>query len=109
MMFGFNNTMDYEICGDGVKRKILTYSNKTMMVEVTFEKDAVGAIHTHSHEQISYIAKGSFEFNLDGQKKVVHTGDSILIPSDLPHGVIALEDDSIIVDVFTPPREDFLK
>ncbi|MEG0325118.1 MAG: cupin domain-containing protein [Cellulosilyticaceae bacterium] len=107
-MFGFNEQIEPEVCGEGVTRKILTHNEELMMVEVTFEKGAVGAEHTHIHRQISYIVKGSFEFNLDGDKRVVKKGDSILISGDVNHGVMALED-AVIVDVFTPMREDFLK
>lgn len=107
-MFGFNQEITEEVCGEGTTRKILNYSANVMMVEVSFEKDSVGAIHKHPHEQISYIAKGRFEFNLQGDKRVVKQGDSIYIPGDVEHGVWALEE-AIIVDVFTPMREDFLK
>lgn len=107
-MFGFNEAIAPEVCGEGTTRKILTYNEDLMMVEVTFEKGAIGAEHTHPHQQISYIAKGSFEFNLGGDKKIIKEGDSVLIPGDVNHGVVALED-SIIVDVFTPMRKDFLK
>ncbi|MDF2613414.1 MAG: Cupin 2 conserved barrel domain protein [Clostridia bacterium] len=107
-MFGFNEKITPEVCAEGVTRKILTHDENLMMVEVSFEKGAVGAIHAHIHEQISYIAKGSFVFDLNGDKRVVKEGDSIYIASNLLHGVEALEE-SIIVDVFTPRREDFLK
>lgn len=107
-MFGINDQIGLEVCGEGTTRKILTYNQDLMMVEVTFEKGAIGAEHTHMHQQISYIAKGSFEFNLDGDKRILKQGDSVLIPSGVNHGVVALEE-SIIVDVFTPMREDFIK
>lgn len=108
IMFGISKEIQPEACGEGVTRKILTYDKDMMMVEVCFEKGAVGTLHTHPHKQISYIAKGSFEFTLDGEKKIIKQGDSVYIQSDLEHGVVALED-AIIVDVFNPMREDFLK
>lgn len=107
-MFGFNEQVQPEVCGEGATRKILNYNKDLMMVEVSFEKGAIGAEHTHPHQQICYIAKGSFEFNLDGDKKIVKQGDSILVPGDVKHGLVALED-AIIVDIFTPMREDFIK
>lgn len=79
-----------------------------MMVEVTFKKGAEGEVHSHLHEQVSYVSSGSFEFNLDGDRQIVKRGDSIYIPSNTPHGAFAIEDESIIIDVFTPQREDFL-
>jgi len=80
-----------------------------MMVEVTFKKGAIGELHSHPHEQVSYIANGSFEFNINENKQIIKKGDSIYIPSNEPHSALALEEGSIIVDIFTPQREDFLK
>jgi quercetin dioxygenase-like cupin family protein len=107
-MFSFGNQVDSVVADEGVKRKLLSHGGGLMMTEVTFKKDAVGKIHSHPHEQVSYIVQGSFEFNLNGETKRVGVGDSIYIPSNTLHGVTALEENSIILDVFTPRREDFL-
>ena len=65
-------------------------------------------MHAHEgHEQVSYIVKGSFEVVVGEERKVVTAGDSFYAGINVPHGVVALED-SIILDVFTPLREDFL-
>nr|MBK5236114.1 cupin domain-containing protein [Clostridium sp.] len=94
--------------GKGVSRKVLSHVSNMMMVEVNFIKGAVGEIHEHVNEQISYIIKGSFELTVGGKKELVKAGDTFYIkPSEL-HGVLALED-STILDVFTPQRDDFLK
>ena len=106
-MVAFNKDVPSTPCEDGVSRKILGMGGSLMMVEVMFETGGVGSVHTHVHEQVSYIAKGSFEFSLNGETRVVSAGDSIYVPSGAPHGTKALED-SIIVDVFSPMREDFL-
>ncbi|MDR6121474.1 quercetin dioxygenase-like cupin family protein [Bacillus sp. SLBN-46] len=108
-MFTYGEQVDAVATEEGVTRKLLSQGGSLMMTEVTFRKDAVGSIHSHPHEQISYIIQGSFEFNLGGEIQQVAKGDSIYIPSDMLHGVRALEEDSIILDVFTPQREDFLK
>ena len=103
-----NNSIEREELGGGLKRKILASGGNMMMVKVYFEKGGIGAVHTHPHEQNSYIDKGSFEFEIEGKKEVVKAGDSIYLKPNQPHGVKALEE-SIIIDVFTPQREDFLK
>lgn len=108
-MFVFGEKIKAVPTEEGVKRKLLGYGGTLMMTEVTFEKDAVGSIHSHPHEQVSYITRGSFEFNLDGEVQIVRQGDSIYIPSGIRHGVKALEENSTILDVFTPQREDFLQ
>jgi quercetin dioxygenase-like cupin family protein len=92
----------------GVQRRILASDGSLMTVEVRFKKGAVGAVHSHPHEQISYIVSGSFACNLDGDRKALRAGDTYYVRPNLPHGVEALED-SVILDVFTPQREDFLK
>lgn len=93
----------------GAGRKLLARGGNMMMTEVTFQKDAIGEMHSHNHEQISYIVQGSFDFTLDGITERVEKGDSIYIPSNTLHGVKALENESIILDIFTPLREDFLR
>jgi len=91
-----------------VSRKILGYSNSLMIVEVYFKKGGIGEVHSHErHEQLSYVVKGSFEVKVGDQKSVLKSGDSFYAGKNVEHGVIAKED-SIIVDVFTPIREDFL-
>ena len=94
--------------GPGVSRKILASGGKLMAVEVSFQKGAVGAVHSHPHEQVSYVLKGSFEFDLEGQKAVIRAGDTYYVSPGLNHGVVALED-GMLLDIFTPQREDFLK
>ena len=94
--------------GPGVTRKILATMGSLMSVEVRFEKGAIGTVHTHPHEQVSYVVHGSFEFELDGKKTMIKAGDTYYVKPGVPHGVVALED-STILDIFTPQREDFLK
>lgn len=103
-----NKSVELEDLGGGLKRKILARGGNLMMVEVCFEKGGIGAVHAHPHEQISYIARGSFEFEINGKKDVVAAGDTVYVESNTPHGVKALED-SLIIDIFTPQREDFLR
>jgi len=81
-----------------------------MLVEFRFQKGGVGAPHKHEeHEQVGYIVKGSFELSVDGRTQVVYAGDTYYADRNVVHGVVAIEDDSVIIDAFTPPRSDFLK
>lgn len=77
-MFGFNEKIPSTPCGKGTTRKILNYKNDLMIVEVSFETGGVGDVHTHPHQQISYVAKGSFAFELDGEVQIIKQGDSVL-------------------------------
>ncbi len=94
-------------CEPGVTRKVLCHSEELLMAEVSFQKGARGNLHSHPHRQITYVVKGTFEFTIDGEVTVVGQGDGVYLPGDSMHGVLALEE-GILVDVFTPTREDFL-
>ncbi|MCR5671274.1 MAG: cupin domain-containing protein [Butyrivibrio sp.] len=93
--------------GNGVTRRVLAYSKDLMCVENTFEKGAVGALHHHPHTQITYIVSGKFEFEIDGVKKVVQPGDTMLKMNDVVHGCVCLEAGKLL-DIFNPMREDFV-
>ena len=97
-----------EPAGEGVTRKILARGGGLMSVEVRFEEGAVGAVHTHPHEQISYVTEGRFEYTIDGEAFIIERGDSCYVAPNKPHGVKALTA-GVLLDIFTPQREDFLK
>lgn len=107
-MFVFNKDITAKACEPGVKRKILSYTEELMMCEISFEKGATGYTHSHPHLQITYVVKGSFEFTIDGETKIVNAGDSLFMPSESVHGVVALEE-GMLVDVFNPMRKEFLE
>jgi len=92
----------------GVTRRIMAYLPEMMMVEVAFEKDAIGAQHSHPHIQASYVAQGCFEVTIDGRTETLYQGGSFIVPPNLVHGVKALEKGRLI-DTFTPHRAEFLR
>ena len=92
--------------GAGVTRRILAYNDGLMCVENTFETGAVGALH--SHPQITYVVSGKFTFTIDGVTKTVTPGDTMLKTDGVVHGCTCLEA-GILLDIFTPMREDFVK
>jgi quercetin dioxygenase-like cupin family protein len=99
---------NWETVGPGVKRKILGFDGELMLVCVRFDTGAVGSLHHHPHRQVTYVAAGRFEVEIDGVRKTLQTGDSFFVAPDLVHGAVALEQ-GVLVDVFTPARQDFLK
>jgi len=78
-----------------------------MLVSVRFEKGSIGPVHQHPHRQVSFVVAGRFEVQIGTATRVLSAGDCFIVPPDVPHGAVALEDGAL-VDVFTPPREDFL-
>lgn len=93
--------------GGGITRRILAHSGNMMIVEAAFRKGAVGTAHRHPHEQVSYILSGSFQYTMEGEVYELRQGDTYYVPPEALHGAVALED-SVILDIFTPQREDFL-
>lgn len=92
---------------DGVTRKNLAYSENLMACELHFKKGAVGALHSHPHEQITYVVSGKFEFAIGDKKVIISAGDSTYKQPDIVHGAVCLED-GVLLDIFTPARKDFL-
>ena len=96
-----------EPAGPGVTRRILAYNKGLMCVENTFEKGAVGALHSHPHTQITYVVSGRFRFTIDGEIREVTAGDTMLKTDSVIHGCEALEP-GILLDIFTPMLENFV-
>ena len=102
-----NNDIDWEEVAPGMKRKIMSYDERLMLVKVSFEKGAVGTLHQHYHTQITHIESGVFEVEVSGEKKVLKAGDAFYIPPHAIHGAVCLEA-GVLIDVFSPMREDFV-
>lgn len=92
---------------DGSIRRVILDLPELMLVEFTFEKGGVGALHSHPHLQTSYVAEGVFEVTIDGETQTIGKGGAYIVPSGLVHGVKALEAGKL-VDSFSPRRDDFL-
>lgn len=108
-MYTENSKIEVTELGGGVVRKVLSYSENLMSVELRFEKGAIGAKHSHPHEQIGYLISGSLLYCEDGREdKVLAAGDTYYVAPDVEHGVTALED-TMLLDIFTPMRKDFVK
>lgn len=107
--FFFFDDTPWDELGGGVRRKIVAWTDDLMAVYVHFDRGAVGTPHFHEiHNQIGYVAAGSFEVTIGDEKRVLKAGDAYLAAKTVTHGVIALEDGSVLVDAFSPKRDDFL-
>ena len=93
--------------GENVIRRVLAYNEGLMCVENTFEKGAVGKLHSHPHTQITYVVSGVFSFTIDGEERIVRAGDTMLKEDGVVHGCTCLEA-GILLDIFTPMRKDFV-
>jgi quercetin dioxygenase-like cupin family protein len=92
-----------------LERRLITGTNM-MIAHVYLEKGCIVPKHSHHNEQITYVLEGALKFLLgedQQQEVVVRAGEVLTIPPDLPHQAEALED-TLDVDIFNPPREDWL-
>jgi quercetin dioxygenase-like cupin family protein len=78
-----------------------------MLARVLLKKGCIVPLHSHHNEQLTYIVEGALKFYIDGKEITVHAGEVLCIPSNMPHKAVALED-TVDLDVFTPPREDWI-
>jgi quercetin dioxygenase-like cupin family protein len=78
-----------------------------MVARVLMKKGCIVPLHSHYNEQVTYILEGALKFWIDGKEIVVHAGEVLTIPRNMPHKAEALED-TIDLDVFNPPRADWI-
>ncbi|WP_405401824.1 cupin domain-containing protein [Paracoccus sp. Ld10] len=93
--------------GGGLTRKVAAHNDNVMCVEVHFETGTVAALHSHPHEQITYVISGKFAFTVGTETYTVSAGDSLYKQPNIEHGATCLEAGTLL-DIFTPHRADFL-
>jgi len=89
-----------------VTRRMI-HSGQMTIARLELQKGAAVPEHSHINEQVCTVERGALEFSIDGRHQVVRTGESLVIPPDVPHAVVALEE-SVAMDIFTPRREDWI-
>jgi len=100
------NQVDREKLNDLIDREIVV-GDRIMLARVFLKKGAHVPEHHHHNEQVTYILEGALKFAIGGKEIVVRAGEVLCIPSNMPHEAWAIED-TLDLDVFTPPREDWL-
>ena len=98
-----------ELVTDTISRRLVT-GDRMMLAHVYLDKGAIVPKHSHENEQLTYILEGALRFWIGEDQKeeiVVNAGEVLHIPSNVPHKAEALED-TLDVDVFSPPRQDWL-
>jgi quercetin dioxygenase-like cupin family protein len=78
-----------------------------MLARVLLKKGCVVPEHSHHNEQITYVLAGALKFWVDGKEVVVHEGEVLTIPPNIPHRAEALAD-TVDLDIFSPPRADWM-
>ncbi len=98
--------VEHEELNEFIGREMVVGDN-LMLARVFLKKGAHVPLHHHHNEQVTYILEGALKFAIDGKEIVVRAGEVLCIPSNLPHEAWA-EEDTLDLDVFNPPREDWL-
>ena len=97
-----------ETLAEGVERQMI-YGATLMICRLTFAPGTVTTAHDHVHEQMTMVEKGRVRFVLGDTEEVFGPGDVLMFPSGFWHGATMLDDEVVLVDIFSPIREDFLK
>ena len=110
--FGFFrwDSMKKERVSDMLERRLIT-GDRMMLAHVYLKKGCIVPKHSHENEQLTYILEGALKFWIgedDAEEITVNSGEVLLIPSNVPHKAEALEE-TLDVDVFSPPRQDWLE
>ena len=100
------NDIEVETMSSTIGRQLLVGTN-IMVARVLLKKGARVPLHSHHNEQVTYILEGALHFLIDNKEITVSAGEVLCIPPHMPHEAIALED-TVDLDVFTPPRQDWL-
>ena len=105
--FGALKTLPEERITDKITRRVLS-GKQGMMVWWSAKAGSQAGAHQHPHEQLVWMLKGRMELRIGSERREMFAGDVAVIPGGTEHEAW-FRDDTEVVDVFSPPREDFLK
>jgi quercetin dioxygenase-like cupin family protein len=92
---------------EGIERRMI-WGDRLMICRLRFDPHVVTAVHTHPHEQMTIVERGRVRFTIDGHERIAKAGDVLQFPPNIPHGATILDEETVLIDIFTPLREDFL-
>jgi quercetin dioxygenase-like cupin family protein len=96
-----------ERIAEGVTRQMLS-GERLMICRLSFAPGTVTAVHSHPHEQMTLVERGRVRFHVAGADHMAVAGDLLLFPPGIEHGAAILDETAVLVDIFSPPRADFL-
>ncbi len=93
--------------GEGIERQIVI-GERIMICRFRFAPFLVTPEHSHPHEQISLLVSGRVRFFVEGREQLASAGDVLHFPPNCRHGTTLMDEEVVLIDIFTPIREDFL-
>ena len=101
------NSIPVEHVAEGIERQMIV-GDKVMIVRFHFAPNLVTPAHDHPHEQMTLIERGRVLFTIGEEQRIANAGDVLHFPSGTWHGATMLDEEVILIDIFSPIREDFL-
>lgn len=101
------STIPIERIADGIERQMV-WGERLMMCRMRFRPGVAAPVHSHPHEQMTIVERGRVVFAVQGDRRLVSAGQVLCFPSHCEHGVTILDEEAVLIDVFSPIREDFL-
>ena len=101
------NGVPAERIANGIDRQMIV-GEKLMMCRLTLQPHVDTPVHSHPHEQMTIVERGRVRFTIDGNARVVGAGDVLHFPPNVAHGATMLDEEVVLIDIFTPIREEFL-
>ena len=101
------DNLPIEILPDQIERQMIV-GEKLMICRLKFKPHTITTPHDHPHEQMTIVEKGQAKFIVGDEEKIVKTGDVLHFPPNTWHGATMLDEEVILIDIFSPIREDFL-
>lgn len=96
-----------EQVAEGIQRQMLV-GDQMMICRFRFEPFLVTPEHDHPHEQMTIVERGKVRFFIEGKERIASAGDVLHFPSQTWHGATMMDEEVVLIDIFTPVREDFL-
>ena len=106
-MFYKKDKSGYREIAEGILMKPLVHGEKTLLIETNIKKGSAHNLHSHPHEQTGYLVSGRLMMTIGDEKLEVEPGDSWCVPGGVEHSGEILED-SVVIEVFSPVREEYL-
>ena len=96
-----------EHIADGIERQMI-WGERLMVCRLRFAPRVITAVHSHPHEQMTLVISGRVLFTIEDQVREVTAGDILHFPPGVRHGATMLDEEVVLIDIFSPIREDFL-
>ena len=90
----------------GIERRAV-WLDQVMITFFKFQPQAIVPEHAHDNEQITVVTRGTLQFTLGNEVRVLHAGDGVCIPPNTPHSAVVLDEPTEAYDAWSPPRDDY--